>query len=48
MVVLFMLLETIGQIGDAGAQECNLNFRRPRIRRVQLETTDNAFSFFYI
>jgi hypothetical protein len=48
MVVLFMLLEMIGQVSDASTQERDLNFRRPCIGRVQLETTDNPFSFFYI
>jgi hypothetical protein len=48
MVVLFMLLEMIGQVSDASTQERDLNFRRPCIGRVQLETTDNSFSFFYI
>jgi hypothetical protein len=48
MVVLFMLLEMIGQIGDASTQERDLNFRRSRIGCVQLEIIDNPFSSFYI
>jgi hypothetical protein len=48
MVILFMLLEMIGQVSNASAKQGHLNFRRTRIGRVQLEFIDNAFSFFYI
>jgi hypothetical protein len=48
MVVLFMLLEMIGQVRNPSAQQSHLNFRRTRIGYMQLEFTDNAFSLFYI
>jgi hypothetical protein len=48
MVVLFMLLEVVGQVRNASAQQGHLNFGRTRVGCMQLKFTDNAFSLFYI
>jgi hypothetical protein len=48
VVILLVLFEVVRQIGYAGTEERDLDFRRSRVSGMQLEIVDDSFSFFDI
>jgi len=48
MMILFVNLEVLSQIPDAGADQCDLNFRRPRILLMLFEIAYNFFFSLFI